>query len=386
MDRYFKYTKLKNMEKIESEQVLQSIKDGMRACKPPIFSKIFIKIAIPVLVLVVIFAAFLIYYINLVSRLSPFQASSNECSISIVRNGSEKAVKSTEEILRGDVIFTYDTELVLKEKKEDTTITIGRDSTIKLPLKDMSPVFTLQKGELAAIVAKQQAGRVFIVQTPFMEITVVGTAFDVKTDDEDSTVSVEKGTVRVKNLSDGSEELVTAGYLKQIGTKASLVAVKINELANYRTGANAYSSNTKITMNVTQLYPSGRIEKITYYAGPIEIASETFAKDGDSLKKTGTIPDGTIYQYYKENILFLEVKFKDGEKNGLQKAYYENGSLLAEGNYIDGKQDGLQRDYYQNGKIKQEKTFKYGKQYGVTKLYDQNGKLKAEVNFEDGSK
>ena len=62
----------------------------------------------------------------------------------------------------------------------------------------------------------------------------------------------------------------------------------------------------------------------------------------------------------KNEQLFEESTFKDGEIDGLCRSWYENGQLWMECTYKDGEKDGLCRRWHENGQLDEEYTFKDG--------------------------
>jgi hypothetical protein len=71
--------------------------------------------------------------------------------------------------------------------------------------------------------------------------------------------------------------------------------------------------------------PDGEIKKIYYVMGR-EIARDVIKPDG-SATRVGVIPDGKVYEYYKNGKLKTVLGFKDNRLFGTQKSFYENGSL-----------------------------------------------------------
>jgi antitoxin component YwqK of YwqJK toxin-antitoxin module len=103
-----------------------------------------------------------------------------------------------------------------------------------------------------------------------------------------------------------------------------------------------------------------------------------FKKIGNKLKLS------KLEYYYENGQLDSERNYKDGERNGLQRAWYENGQLKWEGNAKDGKQDGLWKEWYKNGQLRTEGNIKDGKRDGLWKYWHKNGQLDSERNYKDG--
>lgn len=58
---------------------------------------------------------------------------------------------------------------------------------------------------------------------------------------------------------------------------------------------------------------------------------------------------GILYDTYDDGIVSLEIKFKDGLKQGITTQYYESGSIKLETNYKNDLEDGIEKVYHENG-------------------------------------
>ncbi|MDR1056100.1 MAG: hypothetical protein LBL90_09865, partial [Prevotellaceae bacterium] len=118
-----------------------------------------------------------------------------------------------------------------------------------------------------------------------------------------------------------------------------------------------------------------------------------------------TAGTGTHANYYRSGKVEFERSYKDGKKDGVEKAYYESGKPKSEVNYkddlLDGKEiywyetgekegegnytagTGTYTDYYRSGKVKVERSYKDGKKDGVTKAYYESGKPEYEIAYKD---
>jgi len=81
-----------------------------------------------------------------------------------------------------------------------------------------------------------------------------------------------------------------------------------------------------------------------------------------------------------------EVTFKDGELVGLATKWHENGQKRSEATYKDGEKRGLWTEWYENGQKRSEATYKDGKQDGLWTEWGENGQKKAEGTLKDGEK
>jgi len=117
-------------------------------------------------------------------------------------------------------------------------------------------------------------------------------------------------------------------------------------------------------------------ERCQYKAAEIDEASGT-------VKSTGQPVNGVVCSY-DDNLVIMEMPFKDGKKEGIQKWYHENGNLRLETPYKDNKQEGFARHYYESGKLWWETPYKDGKVEGVERWYYESGPLQEEFSFKNG--
>jgi len=125
--------------------------------------------------------------------------------------------------------------------------------------------------------------------------------------------------------------------------------------------------------------------EFVFYSGGKEIARHKGDTNGTIIKRSGTIPDGLVKQYYDDGSLFGEWNYKGGALEGISKVYYpKSGELKNEWSFKNNKLEGISRSYYKSGKLGEESNYKADKLDGVTKNYYEGGKLKSEYNFKDG--
>ncbi|KAF1030670.1 MAG: Protein FecR [Pseudomonas sp.] len=96
----------------------------------------------------------------------------------------------------------------------------------------------LKQGE-AMFSVQHDTSRPFVVATGVGQVTVTGTRFDVRRDDDQTRVAVESGTVKVKGNASGDVVTLTAGRGTQIdgqGRVAAAYAVNAEELTAWRSG------------------------------------------------------------------------------------------------------------------------------------------------------
>jgi antitoxin component YwqK of YwqJK toxin-antitoxin module len=94
---------------------------------------------------------------------------------------------------------------------------------------------------------------------------------------------------------------------------------------------------------------------------------------------------GTAKKYYKDGTLEEVVELLDGKKNGSRIEYREDGKEQLVRNYLNDDLHGKYFEYYKNGNIEMECTYKDGRREGLLKEYYENGKVKKKCNYVDGS-
>jgi antitoxin component YwqK of YwqJK toxin-antitoxin module len=121
---------------------------------------------------------------------------------------------------------------------------------------------------------------------------------------------------------------------------------------------------TSCTKTVNEFYPSGRIK------------SQIQTRNG---KEHG------VSKYYNETYgtVILEVKMKNGMKNGLMRRSYFNGNLEYEANYVKDKLDGVERMFSNTGQLIVETTYKNGIKEGPYKSWHENGVQFAKGAFKN---
>ena len=87
--------------------------------------------------------------------------------------------------------------------------------------------------------------------------------------------------------------------------------------------------------------------------------------------------------YHSNGNLWIEIPYKNGDKEGIEKWYYENGNLNIETPYKNGKEEGIEKWYYWNGSLRTETPYKNGRLKGIAKAYYENGSLQAETQFKN---
>jgi len=97
------------------------------------------------------------------------------------------------------------------EFQDQSTVTLSGQSEVTIS-EQLQKELHLRYGSLSASVAPQPADHPLLVHTPFNELQVLGTQFNVETLSGVTRLVVNEGSVRLKRLSDGQELVVPARH------------------------------------------------------------------------------------------------------------------------------------------------------------------------------
>ncbi|HEY8508022.1 MAG TPA: FecR domain-containing protein [Steroidobacteraceae bacterium] len=128
---------------------------------------------------------------------------------------------------------------------DGSTMILGAQSLVNMDFNRDSRRIDLSSGE-AYFSVRHDAERPFIVQAGAVSVTAIGTAFDVRRNQEKVTVTVEEGTVEVRGATQNDEEAVwraEAGYqlvYSVVNRTASLASVDPATALSWRHGEFAY--------------------------------------------------------------------------------------------------------------------------------------------------
>jgi antitoxin component YwqK of YwqJK toxin-antitoxin module len=89
-----------------------------------------------------------------------------------------------------------------------------------------------------------------------------------------------------------------------------------------------------------------------------------------------TIIHGLAKLYYPNGKVKVEVFYKNGKKEGIQKGYYDSGSLEYIGKNKNGVHDCVWIYYHLNGNLKEYANWVEGKQFGLAKWYNESGQIR----------
>lgn len=131
-----------------------------------------------------------------------------------VSGGKQLKLKAGGEVRAGDQVGTEKGATIkLQYPGEETSVDLSGSSSIVCGRAgDGAKRLNLERGRLNATVAKQPAGKPFVITTPQAEITVVGTIFSLESMSDRTRLTVQDGKVAMRSLvSGGTTEQVAAG-------------------------------------------------------------------------------------------------------------------------------------------------------------------------------
>ncbi|MCS4315127.1 transmembrane sensor [Pseudomonas sp. BIGb0381] len=170
--------------------------------------------------------------------------------------------------------------------------------------KDLRGV-ELKQGEAMFSVA-HDTRRPFVVDAGAGQVTVTGTRFDVRRDDDQTRVMVEAGTVKVQGHSVDNVVTLTAGLGTQVDSKGRVAAaydVNTEELTAWRNGKLVFNnaSLSEVVREVSR-YREQPLRVGTPAVGRLRLTSVFKSDDTDALLKAlphilpvalRTLPDGS---------------------------------------------------------------------------------------------
>lgn len=124
--------------------------------------------------------------------------------------------------------------------------------------------------------------------------------------------------------------------------------------------------------------PDGTVELVFYIKGK-KIARQVWGRDGEEVKTTGIIPNGTVKHYCGYGA-FWEISYKNNLAEGIAKMYDKKGKLRVKSNYKKGKLNDISKAYYPDGKLMREMRYHQGKLV-MNKEYEESGTLILEQFF-----
>lgn len=163
----------------------------------------------------------------------------------------------------------------------------------------------LKQGE-AMFSVEHDTSRPFVVEAGAGQVTVTGTRFDVRRDDDQTRVVVEAGTVKVQGRASSESVTLTAGrgtHVDAKGLVAAAYAVNPDELTAWRTGKLVFNNATlgEVAREVSR-YREQPLRVSTPAVSNLRLTSVFKSNDTEALLKAlphilpvalRTLPDGS---------------------------------------------------------------------------------------------
>jgi transmembrane sensor len=163
----------------------------------------------------------------------------------------------------------------------------------------------IKQGE-AMFSVEHDTSRPFVVAAGAGQVTVTGTRFDVRRDDDQTRVMVEAGTVKVQGRAPDKMVTLTAGlgsHVDNQGRVAAAYAVNTEELTAWRTGKLVFNNASlgEVAREVSR-YREQPLRVSTPAVGNLRLTSVFKSNDTDALLKAlphilpvalRTLPDGS---------------------------------------------------------------------------------------------
>ncbi|SFB44134.1 FecR family protein [Pseudomonas sp. NFPP24] len=163
----------------------------------------------------------------------------------------------------------------------------------------------IKQGE-AMFSVEHDTSRPFVVAAGAGQVTVTGTRFDVRRDDDQTRVMVEAGTVKVQGRAPDKMVTLTAGlgsHVDNQGRVAAAYAVNTEELTAWRTGKLVFNNASlgEVAREVSR-YREQPLRVSTPAVGNLRLTSVFKSDDTDALLKAlphilpvalRTLPDGS---------------------------------------------------------------------------------------------
>ena len=118
---------------------------------------------------------------------------------------------------------------------------------------------------------------------------------------------------------------------------------------------------------------------LTFYIKGKKIARQVWSNNGETVKTTGIIPNGTVKQQYADGSIW-EITYKNNLAEGTSKVYTSNGKLRVKSKYHNGKLNGVCKIYSPKGKVTCELLYKNGVLV-KKKEYDDRGNTIQEEQY-----
>jgi len=143
----------------------------------------------------------------------------------VVSKSGRAPAKPRNPVLAGDTLETADPKsLLVVAYPDQTRLELGSGTLVTGMEAESGKRLTVEKGTLAADVARQPLGRPMVIATPHGEATVLGTTLRLVVDAEKSLLEVTEGKVRLRRAGDGKSVEVSTGHFAVAAVGVTLAA------------------------------------------------------------------------------------------------------------------------------------------------------------------
>ena len=189
------------------------------------------------------------------------------------------------------------------------------------------------------------------------------------------------------DLQDGKEIYWYETGEKQ--TEGSYIAGTGKTINYYRSGAVNFERSFKDGKRdglEKAFYESGKPEYEISYREDLMDGKEIYWYETGEKQAEGSYIAGTgkTINYYRSGAVNFERPYKDGKRDGLEKAFYESGKPLYEISYREDLKGGREIYWYETGEKQAEGNYVAGT--GKLLYYTEKGEIKGEINYKDGEK
>ncbi|PCE66016.1 tetratricopeptide repeat protein [Sediminicola luteus] len=104
------------------------------------------------------------------------------------------------------------------------------------------------------------------------------------------------------------------------------------------------------------------------------------------INYTKGLIQGQVITYNDLKNTIATYEFKEGKRNGTDKAYYDNGILQSQNQFVNGLMQGMQSSYFPNEQLESEVNAMDDLYEGVRKTYFPDGVLETTSEYSEGSR
>jgi hypothetical protein len=171
-------------------------------------------------------------------------------SASLLRDGTSTSLARAVALASGDRLTVPSNVIVnLTSPGEGSIIQLEGPADLLVASTGPGKLLSLRRGRLVADLAPQPPGHPMVVRCPFTEVTVVGTAFTILSDERGDRIAVQHGTVQVVSPGAASSTplLLSAGEAAEAGAGRPLAAVPSNTVAPLAQGTPPAATERPVT-------------------------------------------------------------------------------------------------------------------------------------------